>query len=174
MSAFTDKLAAQMQPIEAWLNRLNPRERKLVTWGGAGAAVLIVLGAGVLPLYAATSKAAQRVEQKQQDLQWMRSVAGELRAAGPVAAAAPQAGGGSLIVLVDQSARETGLEKSITGSQPSGNGGIRVRVESAAFDTLIGWLALLEQQHGVMVESASVDRTSKAGRVNASLVLKKS
>lgn len=171
MSALQNLLNERLQPVRLWYSRLNPRERRLVTWGGVAAAVMIFFGGIVLPLYGATAKAAQRVEQKQDDLSWMRGVAGELRAAGP--AAAPSAGG-SLIVVVDQSAQQSGLGSSITGSQPSGNGGLRVRVEGAPFDTLVGWLALLEQQHGIGVETASVDRTPKPGRVNASLVLRQS
>ena len=73
--------------FEAWLAGLSERERRMVTWGGLAAAVLLFLGAIVLPLYAAASRVERRVEQKQQDLEWMRGVAGELQAAGPAGAA---------------------------------------------------------------------------------------
>jgi len=143
-----------------------------VLWGGAATAVLIFFGAGVLPLYAAASQGAQRIEQKQKDLSWMRSVTDELRAAGP--ASADPNDGQSLVVVVDQSAQQAGLGKAMSGSQPSGTGGIRVRLEGAAFDTLVTWIAALEQQHKLTVESATVDRGPRAGVVNASIVLKKS
>lgn len=154
-----------------WLDGLAPRERTLVIWGGITAAVLIFLGALVIPLYASTARSAARVEQKGADLSWMRSVAGELRAAGP---ANPSASSGqSLVVIIDQTARQAGLERSLSGSQPSGTGGIRVRLESAPFDTVVGWIAQLQQQHAIVVESATMDRGAAPGVVNASIIFKK-
>ncbi len=155
--------------VEAWLASLSERERRMVTWGGAAAAVLLFFGAGVWPLYAAASRLEQRVEQKKQDLQWMRSVAGELSAAGP---AGTVGAGQSLIVIVDQSARTAGLSGALTGTQPSGTGGVRVRLEGAAFDTVVAWLANLEQQYGLHIESATIDRGAQSGIVNASVILR--
>jgi general secretion pathway protein M len=154
--------------IRAWLDTLAERERRLVVWGGIGAAVVLFFGVLVIPLYAVASNSAERVARKQDDLAWMRSVAPELRAAGPV-----NGSGGSLVLVVDQTARAAGLASALSGSQPSGTGGIRVRLDGASFDTLVGWLAQLQQQHGIHVESATVDRTATSGIVNASLILKK-
>lgn len=160
-----------IEKVRAWLDSLAPRERRMVIWGGLAAAIVLFLGALVLPLYAAAGKGAERVARKQDDLAWMRSVAPELRAAGPANGSA--AAGGSLVVVVDQTARAAGLGEALSGSQPSGAGGIRVRMDGAAFDALVGWLAQLQQQHGIVVESATVDRTPTTGIVNASLILKK-
>lgn len=157
--------------IRAWLDSLAERERRLVIWGGIGAAVVLFFGVLVIPLYAAAGNGAERVARKQDDLAWMRSVAPELRAAGPANGSA--AVGGSLVVVVDQTARAAGLGSALAGSQPSGSGGIRVRLDGASFDTLVGWLAQLQQQHGIHVETATVDRTATTGIVNASLILKK-
>ena len=159
------------QKIQSRFAGLSERERRMVTWGGIGTAVLLIFGAGVLPLYAAAHRAEQRVEQKRQDLEWMRSVAGELRAAGPADAQAST--GQSLVVIVDESARAAGLGSTLTGTQPSGTGGVRVRLETAAFDTVVAWLANLKQQYGLSVESATVDRGVNPGIVNASVTLRK-
>jgi len=158
------------QKFQSRLASLSERERRMVTWGGIGVAVLLVFGAAVLPLYAAASRTEQRVEQKRQDLEWMRSVAGELRAAGPGGAQA--AAGQSLVVIVDQSARSAGLGSTLTGTQPSGTGGVRVRLEGAAFDTVVAWLEDLKQQYGLIIESATVDRGVQPGIVNASVILR--
>ena len=157
--------------VAAWLAGLSERERRMVTWGALGAAVLIFLGGIVLPLYATAGRIERRVEQKQQDLEWMRSVAGELGAAGPAGAAGS---GQSLIVIVDESARTAGLGSALTGTQPSGTGGVRVRLEGAAFDTVVAWLASLEQQYGLRIESATIDRGAQSGIVNASVILRNS
>lgn len=160
-----------LDKIRAWLDGLAERERRMVIWGALAAAVVLFFGALVIPLHAAAGKSTDRVARKQDDLAWMRSVAPELRAAGPANGNA--AAGGSLVVVIDQTARAAGLGSALSGSQPSGAGGIRVRFDGAAFDTLVSWLAQLQQQHGIHVESATVDRTATSGIVNVSLILKK-
>jgi general secretion pathway protein M len=69
---------------------------------------------------------------------------------------------------VDRIGREAGLGTALRGSQPSGNG-VRVQLEAAPFDTLITWLATLDQQYGLAVESITIDRAAKPGTVNANV-----
>ena len=155
-----------------WYGSLAPREQRMVAWGAVIAALMLFVFVLVLPLYSAASAAKERVARKSEDLAWMRSVAPELRAAGPAAA---NAGGQSLLVVVDQSARQAGLGSSLSNIQPSGaaGGGVRARLENAPFDVTVAWIALLQQRHGVGVESATIDRAGQPGLVNASLILKK-
>lgn len=154
--------------INAWLASLAERERRLVVSGGIAALVLLFLVLVVMPLYSAANRAEQRVERKRSDLAWMQSVAGELHAAGPAQSASQ-----SLVLIVDQTARTAGLAAALRDTQPSGTGGIRVRLESAPFDVMVAWLADLSQHQGLVIESATVDRTSATGIVNASLIMRK-
>lgn len=153
--------------VAASLRSLSPRDRRILIVGGVIAAILFVL-AVIMPLDHGVSRLRGQVTQKQADLVWMRSVAPEIAAAGPVRNAGS---GESLIVIIDQSARESGLGSSLTGSQPSGRGGLSVQLEKAPFDALVGWLARLSQQNGVQIESATIDSAGEPGLVNASLVL---
>jgi general secretion pathway protein M len=155
--------------MREWFTALSERERRFVTFGAIGAAVLMLIGV-VLPLYGGVAKAAQRVERKQADLAWMQSVAPQVASA-PAAAVAP-ASQQSLIVVIDSSAREAGLGNALTSSEPSGNGGLRVRLEQAPFDVVVAWVARLSEQHAVRVESATIDRAGAPGVVNAGLVLR--
>ena len=75
-------------------------------------------------------------------------------------------------MLIDSSARESGLGKSLTSSQPTGEKGLRIRLEKVPFDAMVAWLARLSQQHGVRVESAEIETAGETGVVNAGLVLK--
>jgi type II secretory pathway component PulM len=124
----------------------------------------------VLPLDGSVARVQQRIGRKQADLQWMQSVAPELASAGPVVA--PTTRQESLIVVVDSAAREAGLGNSLTSSEPSGTGGLRVRLEKAPFGLVVGWLARLSEQHGIAVESATIDNAGQPGIVNAGLVLR--
>jgi general secretion pathway protein M len=156
--------------VRAWLESLGERERRMVVFGGA-AAVAILLIAVLLPLNRSVSQGHQRLANKQADLSWMRSVAPELARAGPGNAERP-ATQDSLLVVVDRAAREAGLGSSLTSSEPSGGGGLRVRLDKAPFDTLVGWLARMAERHGVRVESATIDTAGEPGLVNAAFVLR--
>lgn len=148
---------------------MTERERRMVTFGGIAALLLLVLGV-VLPLDRSVERTHQRIEKKHADLAWMRAVGPELSAAGP--AVAPPVSQESLLVVVDRAARESGLGQSLTNSEPSGNGALRVRLEKAPFGLLVGWLARLSEQHGIRVESATMDSTGEPDTVNAGLVLR--
>jgi general secretion pathway protein M len=74
-------------------------------------------------------------------------------------------------VLVDRVGHESGLGDALRGTQPSGVTGVRVQLEAAPFDTLMQWLATLEQRYGLAIESITIDRTAQAGVVNASVTL---
>jgi general secretion pathway protein M len=149
------------------LDTMSPREQRLVKIGGIALAAILIFGV-LMPLDSSVAKARARISKKQTDLVWMRGVAPVLAAQGP----AHQANGESLIVIVDRSARESGLGSSLAGSDPSGPGGIQVRLEKAPFDAMIGWLSRLSQQNGIGVDGATIDGAGTPGIVNAAIVLR--
>jgi general secretion pathway protein M len=155
--------------LQQWLGSLSPRDQRILRFGGL-AAIVIVLVALLLPLQRALSGAESRVERKQADLDWMRGAAPSVLAAGPGPGTLATAD--SLVVLIDQSARESGLGKALAGSQPSGNGAQRVQLNMAEFNLLVAWLSRLSGQHGVKVDSASITAASEPGMVTATLVLR--
>jgi type II secretory pathway component PulM len=147
---------------------LSERERRMAVIGGVCAALILVFGI-ILPLDRSVAKAQARVLAKQADLAWMRGVTPELIAAG--AGPAPLTAERSMLVVVDRAAREAGLGTSLTSSEPSGAGGLSVRLEKAPFDALIAWLARLSEQEGIRVDSATMDIAGQPGIVNAGIVL---
>jgi general secretion pathway protein M len=155
--------------MREWYANLAERERRFVLIGGIGALILLLLGV-FLPLNRNIALARERVATKQGDLAFIRSVAPQLAAAGP--ATGNVTSGESLVVLIDSSARESGLGKSLTSSQPTGDKGLRLRLDRVSFDAMVAWLARLSQQHGVRVESAEIESAGETGLVNAGLVLK--
>ena len=155
--------------MRAWYEKLAERERRMVL-GGTIAAVVLLLLAIVLPLNRNISQSRQRVTTKQGDLAYIQKAAPQLAAAGPGIGTA--ATGESLVVLIDSSARESGLGKSLSSSQPTADKGLRIRLDHVPFDALVAWLARLAQSHGVSVESAEIESAGEVGFVNAGLVLK--
>jgi type II secretory pathway component PulM len=157
------------EQIVNWYTTLAPREQRVLQIGSALVVFMLVAGI-ILSLHRSVNAASAQLKKQQTDLEWMRSVGPMLAAAGPdpVAAATPE----SLVVLIDRSAGESGLAKSLTGTQPAPKGGMRVQLESADFNLLTGWLSRLSSQHGVRVESATITGSNTPGIVNATVQLR--
>jgi general secretion pathway protein M len=155
--------------MRAWYTNLAERERRMVTFGVAAAVVLLLL-AIILPLNRNIAQARQRITTKQGDLAFIQSAVPQLAAAGPGIGTA--ATGESLVVLIDSTARESGIGKSLSSSQATADKGLRIRLDNVPFDALVAWLARLSQSHGVRVESAEIESAGEAGLVNAGLLLK--
>ena len=133
------KLSAEtlsFESIAQWFAALSAREQRSVQIGAVLVPVLFVFGV-LLPLDRSVAQLHERLAKKRNDLAWMQGVAPEL-AASPQP---PSAAGESLLVIVDRSARESGLAGSLAGSEPAGPGGLSLRLQKAPFDTLIAWLA---------------------------------
>ena len=148
-----------------WHSSLAERDQRMVTWGAAAAAVLLLVG-GTWKLGSAADAAARRVEGKREQLAWIEAVTPRLQAM-PAARA-----GESLAIAVDRAARESGLGEALEGVEPAGPGSIRVRFKNASFDALALCLARLQQERGVVTETASVNASGEPGRVDATLVLR--
>jgi general secretion pathway protein M len=155
--------------MREWFNNLAERDRRIVTIG-AIAVPVILIAAVLLYLNRSIAESRTRVANKQADLAFIQEAAPQLAGASSITGSAvtPE----SLVVFIDSSARESGLGKSLTNSQPTGDKGLRIRLDRAPFDALVAWLARLSQQHGVRVESAEIEYAGEAGIVNAGLVLK--
>jgi general secretion pathway protein M len=148
------------------LASLSERERRILIIGGVAAVALLIFGI-LIPLDRSVTHAHQRIARKQADLAWMQGVAPELAMTAPP----PSANGESLLVIIDRSAREAGLAGALSGSEPHGAKALSLHLEKANFDKLIGWLARLQQQNGVTVDSATIDKAGEPGVVNASITL---
>jgi general secretion pathway protein M len=144
---------------------LQAREQRMVVMGAVAVALLVLVGAVLLPLHTAVSTALKRVETKRADLAWMRVNAPEIQAArGTLIMDSSE----PPVVVVDRVGRETGLGNALRGTQPSGNG-VRVQLEAAPFDALVTWIASLDQRYGLAIDSITIDRADRPGVVNANI-----
>lgn len=157
-----------MERVQQFYGRLGQREQRVVLLGAAAALLLLVI-AILMPLQTGVTAAAQRVSQKRDDLSWLQSLGPRLST---LRVTTPAPLRESLVVLVDRTARDAGIGKSLVGSDPSGNGGLNVRFEQAPFDALVTWLSQLGERYGVQAESASFQTGKDPGTVDATLVLR--
>jgi general secretion pathway protein M len=152
--------------LRSWYAGLQEREQRFVIIGAVGVAALVLVGGLLLPLQSAVSRAVERREARTSELAWMQANAPLLQSAGD---SLPADTGEAPVVLVDRVGHESGIAAAFRGTQPSGTTGVRVQLEAAPFDTMIAWLATLEQRYGLAIESITIDRAAKPGAVNASV-----
>lgn len=155
--------------LGSWYATLPPRDQRVLLIGTLIVAIILLVGI-FLPLQRKLREADAALLQQQADLQWMQQVGPALAAAGPgpAAVATPD----SLMVLIDTSARESGLAQALTGTQPSRDGSARVQLEGADFNALVNWISRLSSQHGVRTESATITASNSPGTVSATVQLR--
>ena len=164
-----DQLQIWLAALRKWHAGLARREQHAVIAGAVACSALLLLAAW-LPVERRVAGLEKRVQGKQADLAWLQSVAPQLNALRNSSVAA---GRESLVVIVDRVARETGIARSLSGSQPGDDGTLHVRLEQVPFDALVTWTGELVQHHGVRVIAANIDDGGAgAGTVGATFVLR--
>lgn len=116
------------------------------------------------------SAAAQESHQREQTLNdWL--VANAARARVSVGdSEQPGVAAEGLLTIVSRTAEQAGLK--LTRFQPESNG-VSVVLQKQAFNDVLRWLNLLENDEQVLVVQASVDADSLSGRVNARFSLRR-
>jgi general secretion pathway protein M len=152
-----------MNKLVTWYAGLQEREQRALTIGGVAVAVLILLFGLLLPLQGAVSTLNRHNAIKREDLAWMQVHQQEISTT-----VLPPDTGEAPMVLIDRTAGEFGLKDALGGTAPSGNG-VRVQLEAAPFDVMVPWLAKLDENYALAIESITVDRTARPGLVNASI-----
>jgi general secretion pathway protein M len=158
--------------MKEWLAGLDPQERLLVYAAGAVLAVILLYAVLVHPFHSSYDKLRNGVEESRATLLWMQESAlkvKQLKGANPVAGKGMA--GRSLLSVTDDAARSAGLGTALKRVEPDGSTGVRVWLEDAAFDSVIGWLGVMASRYGVDVDSASMERAGARGRINARLSL---
>ena len=161
--------------MKDWFEALDTRERVFVLSG----AVIVVIALFYALIWTPLDKGHKTLASSV--AAWERSLA-ELR---PLRALQQASGSGrqtsranlqqTPVVIVDQTLRVRGLDRSLQRSQPTTSDGIRVEFEGVAFDDLVLWLGDLSSQYAMQVSSGSLSTASRAGpgRVNATLTLER-
>jgi general secretion pathway protein M len=160
--------------MKDWFESLDRRERIFVS-GGALVVLVALLYAFVwIPLDKSHANLRASVEAWDRSLAELRPLKGMQPAAGG-SAVAPVNAQQTPVVIVDQTLRARGLDRSLKRSQPTTGTGIRVEFENVAFDDLVIWLGDLSAQYAMDVTSGSFSTANRAevGRINATLTLER-
>ena len=162
----------QLELLNNWYSSLPTRDRNLLM----ATAILLVITLFYLivwePVHQGRDQQQEKLKSQQAIYTWMQSAANEAKSfkgAGTRKAPSNQ----PIALILENSAKISGLKQNINKIESSGKTGARVKIDSASFDQLLVWLNTLEQQHGVTITTASIERNDKAGTVSARLSFEK-
>lgn len=158
--------------MKEWFLALSQRERQLVQVAAAVVTVFLLYLIIIEPISSQYTKNKKNVASATETLAWMHSAALEVKQlqGGQPLSKRPQ-GKQFVLSTIDRSARSSGLASVMKRVQPEGESGVRVWFESAAFDELIKWLALIEAKHGLLVNEINIEQTEAVGLVNVRVFL---
>jgi general secretion pathway protein M len=162
--------------MRGWFESLEQREQLFVAGGSTVGVVLLLYALIWLPLDKHHRAASESVVTWERSLAELRPLKGMQIPASGSRVSAPAGAGQTPVVIVDQTLRARGLDRSLQRSQPTTSSGIRVEFENVAFDDLVLWLGDLSSQYAMEVTSGSFSagNISAPGRVNATLTLERS
>jgi general secretion pathway protein M len=135
----------------------------------AGVLIALVGYAAVWsPWQAARARLAADNGRLAADLAWLRGLAPQVDALRATQGSSAQTADGPLPVRLDASLRASGLGEHLQRLEPAADGSVRVWLNDASFDALVGWLGTLAAQ-GTAVDALGVTPSGKPGVVNAQL-----
>lgn len=163
----------QLEILNAWYSGLPGRDRNLLIT----ALVLLSITLFYLivwePVHQGRDQQQQQLKSQQEVYAWMQSAAQEaaaLKGSGIRKVTSNQ----PITLILETSATASGLKQQISKIESSGKTGAQVKIDSASFDQLLVWLNTLEQQHGVTIATASIERNDQPGTISARLSFEKS
>jgi len=148
--------------VKKWLE-LQPRERLIVAWGGLAVFVILSYSLILQPWHAAIEHMQSALPSKRVDLIWMRQQAELLKQGGQVSKSTVKGQGQSLLSVIEQTAKASGVSKSIKQMVPGeSNQQVSVVLEEARFSNWLRWVGTLQQQYGVAIKQLTADREDDA------------
>ncbi|MGE0370285.1 MAG: type II secretion system protein GspM [Gammaproteobacteria bacterium] len=156
--------------MKQFIANLSDRERVLLAGGGGGALLVLLFLIAWHPFSRYVERLDDNVVAQRELRVWMQQAAVEvkqLRGSAPARRGASQ----SLLAVADSTARQHGLAAAMKRVEPEGTDKVRIRLEQAGFDDMTRWLELLVREHGVRIESITIDGRNQTGTVDARLAL---
>lgn len=158
--------------MKQWFLSREPREQRTLMLGGTALALILLYTMVWEPITSRVPEVRETLEQKHADLRWMKQAAARARtlqnrqqqSARPITEQ-------SMLTLVDRTAQQAQIREKLRRIQPEGNDRVRLWIEQAAFDQIIRWLASLQEEHGIHVESLTLERETEPGIVNARIIV---
>ena len=162
----------QLDMINLWYQSLPTSDSRLLLAVTGMLAITLFYLVVWEPIHQGYALEKQKLKSQRDIYSWMQSAANEaqtLKRSG--AKKAP--GNQPITLILENSAKISGIKQFINKIESSGKDGARFKLDSISFDQLLVWLNTLEQQHGVIIITANIERNEQAGSVSARLSFEK-
>ncbi len=157
--------------MKQWWSGLQASERRILIWGAVALGLILPYFAIWSPIQGDIEVLQQQVQEQQAVKRWMNQASAEVKQLGGGSVAVQPRDGRSLLAVVDQTAKRSGLGPGLKRLEPEGQAAVKVWLEQVSFDDMLRWLSSMEQKNGLAVATITIDRQDVAGRVNARLTL---
>ena len=155
--------------MNAWLQRMNPRERVLAVGGMLVAGLLLLYLLVAEPLWGRLEEERARLQSQKALLAWMHTSAVEVQQLRGGSTGTVDKTGKAPYLLLDAAVRTSGLPPP-SRLEPRGQDGAAAQFEEVPFDRLVRMLASIERRGELSVVDVSITRRGVA-TVDASLTL---
>ncbi len=163
-----------LETLILWHQSLPQRDRILANTASVFIAITLFYLIVWEPIYQGLEQQQQQYKSQQSIVSWMREAAAEVKTLKRSGAKTVTSSNQPVSLLIEQSAKISGLKDSIGKLESSGKEGARVKLDTASFNQILIWLNTLEKQHGISITSANIERAEKPGTVNARLSFSRS
>lgn len=159
-----------LQEILKYWMQLRPRERVMLSVGGAVMALLMVYLILWEPVFEESARLTASVKEQKALVAWMQKKSAEVKQLQQSVGGSSLQAGQSLLGVIDSTAKSAKLGPAMKRVEPDGQSRVRVWMEEASFDDMVRWLDKLQRAYGVTITSAVVDQSQQTGRVNARFI----
>ena len=159
-----------LNPLRDQWNKLATSERRLMMIGGVVVSVTLLYMMMWLPVQKELTRLRVSVPEERAQLQRMRVQAASIQPLRARSGTRPAAG--TLVSVIEQSATTRGMRGFVTRMETDGGNGVQLTLDAVPFNSLLSWLADLQDSHSLLVESTSMDSHTAPGTVNAKLKLR--
>ena len=157
--------------MKTWFAGLSSRERMMVLSMTVVVVVFLLYLMIIEPITNNYERNKKNVATAIQTVEWMESASHQIKQLHGGKKTVKAKGKQFVLGVVDRSIRKAGLSSVMKRVQPEGDKGVRVWFEKASFDNLMKWLAIVERQHGLVVDEINIEKTDSIGLVNVRVFL---
>jgi len=159
-----------LDQFNVWWAARQARERQILIAGAVAVLIAIFYGAIWAPIARAERNAQAALLRNREVANRLETIAVEVQQSHGAAAGFINV---PLLTAVDQASKRPELGKEPSRIQPEGDKEVKIWIDDVPFDQLITWMQILQQQYGISVASAELEKKGE-GLVNARLSLSRS
>jgi type II secretory pathway component PulM len=154
--------------MKHWAN-LQKREQLVLLWGGGGLLLLLTYLWLIVPLRSDLVRTQEAVLMKKAELLWMASAALEAQQLTAMRSNKPEI---SPLKVIDQTARQFGIDGGLKRVDPGENNQVKVWFEDLVYVDFVRFLRGMGGGQGLAIAGFAVERLDSPGIVNARVTFK--